>query len=266
MNKSENCPIEIVNLIKILIINYLIGFLLLTFYWDDFFKLHQSITSLLINQFLSTIFISWIFYNIYKGKNWARIIWLITVFFGTLFIFNSTFNSSLTPTGSKIHLLFSTILNIYIFYTIFISPSRLWFSSNSDHHGDFFDNKSTSNSNLLINNEEYWADALEEFEGLNRKPGLYAQCFSYANGDENITKAEYLKRRVSELIDSEKTFTSNSNEERLNEKNSKYIQENSLTDALYKLYFFCKTPINAVFLMIAALGKLCTSPRSVCLA
>ena len=262
MKKAEDCPIEIINSIKILIVNYLIGFLLIAFYWDDFFKLYGSITSLLVNQFLSTIFISWIFYKIYKGKNWARVTWLVIVVFGTLFIFNSTFNSPLTPTGSKIHILFSTILNIVIFYIIFISPSRFWFSSNSNHSGLHYYNKSISNSNSnspLLNNEKYWADSLEEFEGPNRKPGLYAQCFSHANGDENITKAEYLKRRVSELIESEKKFTSNSNNERsndknYNERNSDYIHENSFEDALYRLYFFCKTPINAVFLIIIAIG------------
>lgn len=260
MKNAEDCPIEIINSIKILIVNYLIGFLLIAFYWDDFFKLYGSIASLLVNQFLSTIFISWIFYKIYKGKNWARVTWLVTVVFGTLFIFNSTFNSPLTPTGSKIHILFSTILNIVIFYIIFISPSRFWFSSKSDHSGFNYDNKSISNSNSsLINNEKYWTDTLEEFEGPNRKPGLYAQCFSYANGDENIAKAEYLKRRVSELIESEKKFTSNINDERSNDrnhngKNFHYLHANSFEDVLYRIYFFCKNPTNAAFLIIIAVG------------
>jgi hypothetical protein len=260
MKKAEDCPIEIINSIKILIVNYLIGFLLIAFYWDDFFKLYGSIVSLLVNQFLSTIFISWIFYKIYKGKNWARVTWLVIVVFGTLFIFNSTFNSPLIPTGSKIHIVISTILNIVIFYIIFISPSRFWFSNNPDHSRFHYGNKSISNTDsLLLNNEKYWADALEEFEGPSRKPGLYARCFSHANGDENITKAEYLKIRTSELIESEKKFTSGSNNEALddknyNERNSDYFHENSFEDVLYRLYFFCKTPINAVFLIIIAVG------------
>ena len=228
MEKSEDCPIEIVNSIKILVVNYLIGFLLTAFYWNDFLKLHGSIGSLLVNQFLSTIFISWIFYKIYKGKNWARVTWLVFVVFGTLFIFNSTFNSHLTPTGSTIHTVISTILNIVTFYIIFISPSRFWFSKNSDHSEFHHNNKLIRNKNsLLLNNDKHWADALQEFEGPNRKPGLYARCFSHANGDEKITKAEYLKIRTSELIESEKKFTLGSNDERPNDK---YYNERNSTE------------------------------------
>lgn len=260
MKNAEDCPIEIINLIKVLIVNYLIGFLLIAFYWDNFYKSYGSIATLLVNQFLSAIFISWLFYKIYKGKNWARITWLVIVVFGTPFIFNSTFNSPLTPTGPKIHILFSAILNIVTFYIIFISPSRFWFSSNSYHTGLHYNNKSITNSNSsLFNNEKYWADSLKEFEGPNRKPGLYAQCFSHANGDENIAKAEYLKRRVSELIESEEKFISNSNDESPNNKNyigrnSDYIRKNYFEDTLYRLYFFFKNPINAVFLIIIAVG------------
>lgn len=47
--------------------------------------------------------------------------------------------------------------------------------------------------------ETLWADALSEFGGENRKPGLWAKAFATADGDETKAKARYLQSRVAEL-------------------------------------------------------------------
>lgn len=47
--------------------------------------------------------------------------------------------------------------------------------------------------------EDFWANALEEYESSARRPGLYARFFSQSQGNEAVAKASYLKHRVEEL-------------------------------------------------------------------
>ncbi len=50
--------------------------------------------------------------------------------------------------------------------------------------------------------EALWAQALKEYQGDQRRPGLWAASFADANGDETLTKVNYLKARVRELENS----------------------------------------------------------------
>ena len=56
-----------------------------------------------------------------------------------------------------------------------------------------------------IDSEKLWAKALGEYNSADRNEGLWAKCFASCDGDENKTKAEYLKARVSQLERSEIT-------------------------------------------------------------
>lgn len=47
--------------------------------------------------------------------------------------------------------------------------------------------------------EDFWANALEEYESSARRPGLYARFFSQSQGNEAVAKATYLKHRFEEL-------------------------------------------------------------------
>lgn len=47
--------------------------------------------------------------------------------------------------------------------------------------------------------EELWAQALEELNGAARKPGVWAKCFAQASGNEPAAQAQYLSERVRQL-------------------------------------------------------------------
>lgn len=47
--------------------------------------------------------------------------------------------------------------------------------------------------------EEFWEKALIEFDGDQRKMGLWAKLFSEANGMSDVAKASYLKQRAAEM-------------------------------------------------------------------
>ena len=48
-------------------------------------------------------------------------------------------------------------------------------------------------------NEDPWEAALAEFEGEDRKKGIWAKCFANSDGDEQRAKAMYLRERVAEM-------------------------------------------------------------------
>jgi hypothetical protein len=48
--------------------------------------------------------------------------------------------------------------------------------------------------------ESLWEVALAEFEGGNRRAGLYAKVFAESNGDESLSKAAYLRERIDQLV------------------------------------------------------------------
>jgi hypothetical protein len=200
MNTIKNCPTEIINLIKIFYVNYCIGIALVFIHWNDFYKFNNSHFSLLVNQIFSAIITTWLFYNIYKGINWARISWPILMIFGIYFLAGSFLNSPSVPIILKIHGILSILINFLFIYSIFISDSKFWFLKNFNviggHSNNTPEHKPQSSTNI---DEKDWADALDEFDSPNRKPGVYALCFSRANGNENFAKAEYLAIRSKEI-------------------------------------------------------------------
>lgn len=55
------------------------------------------------------------------------------------------------------------------------------------------------NSAETLPEEQQWANAIAEFEGSSRRPGLWAKCYAEAQGDEVKAKVSYLNARVDEL-------------------------------------------------------------------
>jgi hypothetical protein len=49
--------------------------------------------------------------------------------------------------------------------------------------------------------EDCWAQALQEYEVDQKKPGLWARAYAEAEGDEATAKAHYLKLRATQLFD-----------------------------------------------------------------
>lgn len=59
----------------------------------------------------------------------------------------------------------------------------------------------TAATEFASSDEELWANAIAEFEGRDRRPGLWAKSFAEAKGNESVAKASYLTARVAELRD-----------------------------------------------------------------
>lgn len=55
-----------------------------------------------------------------------------------------------------------------------------------------------------IDEESLWAEALAEFEGESRRPGLWAQAIAESSGNESGAKARYLRARYDQLYQERK--------------------------------------------------------------
>lgn len=58
-----------------------------------------------------------------------------------------------------------------------------------------------------VGNEELWALALAELEGETRRSGLWAKAFADAQGNETAAKANYLRARVRQLTEENRSRT-----------------------------------------------------------
>ena len=89
-------------------------------------------------------------------------------------------------------------------------------------------------SNKISENENnsLWGFALNEYEGESRKKDLYAKIFAESEGNEQVTKAKYINKRVEELLKEEEL---KSTKDAWSDKadTEKKAEKNSHVDAKY---------------------------------
>lgn len=67
---------------------------------------------------------------------------------------------------------------------------------------------SNQKSSAPIDDEKLWEEALAELNSPNKNEGLWAKCFSEANGDEAKARAQYLSLKVAKLKQVDTNITS----------------------------------------------------------
>jgi hypothetical protein len=80
-----------------------------------------------------------------------------------------------------------------------IQPSTAASSSNSRPSAQPLASLSVKALTSQSTEEDIWAFASNEMNSRNRNEGLWAMCFASADGNEDKTKASYLKQRVEQL-------------------------------------------------------------------
>jgi hypothetical protein len=128
-SNSEARPVEITNAIRLVGLNFLIGWSAMLISWDYFTRLYSSPTWLITNQVLSTAILVWIYYKIYQGRNWARIVLAVMSVLGFAMYFNSTFTDLLAsmPTVAKASTAVGVVVNLSVLWLLFFSKGRHWF-------------------------------------------------------------------------------------------------------------------------------------------
>ena len=121
-------PSQVMTAIWLAAIGYGLGLIVIFVSWDYYSKL-QSVGAFIIGQTISLLIMVWIYYKIYLGRNWARIVLLVFAILGGLMILNKAVMDLLAaaPAIAKVQMYVGLGLNAAILWLLFFSPARHWF-------------------------------------------------------------------------------------------------------------------------------------------
>jgi hypothetical protein len=94
-------------------------------------------------------------------------------------------------------------------------------------------------SSIEVDEDAFWSQAFEEYEGTNRNKGLWVKLFAQSDGNETKVKVEYLKTRAQQLILAEKRrlfeIELSAFETKRNEDQARKLSEQKKNEQLGKL-------------------------------
>src|SRR5688572_27762527 len=107
-HEKKERPRQVVLAVRLGLINYALGALVMVVSWDYYSRL-QSIGATLFGQLLTLVMTLWIFTKVYQGRNWARITLLVLALLFGLLCLSSAFRNSFiqivsaAPAVAKVH-------------------------------------------------------------------------------------------------------------------------------------------------------------------
>jgi amino acid transporter len=121
-------PRQIVIAMQLAAVNFVLGMVTFALSWQYFSKLQTS-GQMITHQLLGLALLTWIYYKIYMGRNWARITQLVLVILGALVMGLPPAMHVLTaaPLIAKSSMVISLGVNIAVLWLLFLSPGRIWF-------------------------------------------------------------------------------------------------------------------------------------------
>ena len=128
MLSESGRPRQITTVIQLAAVSYAFGLFSLIASWD-FYSALQPVSYTIANQIASLALLVFIYYKIYCGRNWARIVLLVVSLLGMLMMFSRMFqNITLaSPPVARLSMLVGLATNLAILWLLFISPGRHWF-------------------------------------------------------------------------------------------------------------------------------------------
>ena len=128
MLSETDRPRQITTVIQLAAASYALGLVSLIVSWD-FFSALQPASYTIANQIASLAFLVFIYYKIYRGRNWARIVLLVFSLLGMLMMLSRMFQdlTSAAPPITRLSMLVGLVTNLAILWLLFISPGRHWF-------------------------------------------------------------------------------------------------------------------------------------------
>lgn len=121
-------PKEIEIAIWLVVAGYLIGLAGVFMTWEYQMSV-QSPGQFFISQAIGIAIAIWIYYKIYQGRNWARILFLVLAVLGVLALLLPFSGDVLNavPATTKVIMIAGHLINAAVVYLLFFSPGRHWF-------------------------------------------------------------------------------------------------------------------------------------------
>lgn len=123
----ETCPPQVTAAIKLWVASYCFGLLMFAWEWDYYSKLPP--VALVVGQLWTLALSGWLFYKIYRGRNWARITWLVLSVVGFVMTLSGPVTSAVDqmPTTGRVQMVLGMGINAITLWLLFFSPARHWF-------------------------------------------------------------------------------------------------------------------------------------------
>ena len=128
MSAPAERPPKILTAIKLLWLRLAMGLLAVALSWSYYTRTQSPITVIVFQVIGAAVFL-WVCGKIYAGRNWARILllisWLLIV------------AGSLTPVAWRVYIampmvprttaVLGVLIEAYVLWVLFISPAKVWF-------------------------------------------------------------------------------------------------------------------------------------------
>lgn len=127
--RQRTRPPQIALAVKLAAAGYALSLLAVVLTWSSFYSKLGSLSYVILNQVVSVAVLIWLYYKIWLGRNWARILILVFTALGALTMLNSTVRATLAaqPPASMVVMLLNYGVSIVILWLLFVSPGRVWF-------------------------------------------------------------------------------------------------------------------------------------------
>jgi hypothetical protein len=119
-------PRQIVWVVQLAAFNYALGLVTIAISWEYFARL-QSMTPTIISQSFTLVVLFWLYYKIFHGRNWARIVWLVLSLIGLAVMPMAYKLLDAAPGIIKLQMFIGLGITLVIIWLLFFSPGRHWF-------------------------------------------------------------------------------------------------------------------------------------------
>jgi hypothetical protein len=122
-------PVQVVLALTLAIAGLIVGALTVSLNWKHYSPVAGGTRGVVIQAF-TLLFMAWVYYKIYVGSNWARIVYLALSLSGFLFQVSATTNTPLfeTPPLVMVSIAINSAGTIAILWLLFTRPGSAWFS------------------------------------------------------------------------------------------------------------------------------------------
>jgi hypothetical protein len=121
-------PAQVVWAIQLLVAGWAFGLIVGIMNWG-YYRALGSIGSMTFGQLVGAFIGGWIYYKIWQGRNWARIVYLVFILIGFvgLVVVRATGITASAPASIRAGSLVGMILAAAVVWLLFFSPGRVWF-------------------------------------------------------------------------------------------------------------------------------------------
>jgi hypothetical protein len=125
---SQERPAQVALALKLAIIGLALGALAASLSWRQLGSFVIT-PRLVATQALTLVLVAWVYYNIYVGRNWARILLLAVAITGPFIYLNDAMRTMLleAPAIAKVSHVVNACISIAVLYLLFTRPGSTWF-------------------------------------------------------------------------------------------------------------------------------------------